>query len=672
MLLSVFPLAHSMNNRTKSRYWLILWCLTVTGMIYGRSLFLPLFFDDLTQLPYAATHSHAQLWQTAQFAYYRPLNFLLWKFFYDLRGFHDPVLNHAVNLLFQAANGMLVGILAEKWIKPEGDPALGRFQSAFISFGAATLFLFYPFSYQGVPWVGSLNHILAIFLMLLSIVGYGCWQAKKRPILAIGSLFCAFLAPFAHENGILIGLFVLLLEGIVLSSSRGILTASSLRRLMVAGIWCLPSAIWFVIWWNIPKPGNELFINGWEGIWQTSTYFLQGIAYPFTWMGAWLKARYGWNDIAVVWGLSGVGVGTAVLYHLRTQTSYRWIFPWLWSITSVLPAIIFLKFDYVINGPRLFMLASVGLAWGWTALFYGLYANLQKEPSFTFYLSRLALGGFVAVLLWQNYSFIQERMKLHEMLGSAVFQVVDETVKTNQAGKTAVFLNFPSWLAPQTSYALGHEGVLFLPDYISPAALVSAHTNQPANLTFGRVEAIRSPMPYFYGLYGDAPDWNTLSSGPADVFVAHYQPDTITIWPVGGLGTPPSNELLAKFQVTDGETAVFLHTAHVTTQNQHTTIALTWSATAPLEDVTMFVHLLDAEGQLAAQADGDVIAGAYPLSIWQPGATIQDIRHVEMPAAPTAVLLGLYHRTTGERLTAVSADGTPWTNNAVVLPPQLP
>ncbi|MEZ4644226.1 MAG: hypothetical protein R3E31_16090 [Chloroflexota bacterium] len=155
--------------------------------------------------PYVESRGYLELWTRAQLAYYRPLNFHLWKLFYDLLGEHNRLVNHGLNLLLHATNGWLVGWLAWKvWPRKQADQYLRPFLSA-------TLFLFFPFSYQGVPWVGSLNHLLAIFLMLLSLAAYLLWRQNGRRCWLFGGLLAALLAPFAHENGILVGPLVALL-----------------------------------------------------------------------------------------------------------------------------------------------------------------------------------------------------------------------------------------------------------------------------------------------------------------------------------------------------------------------------------------------------------------------------------------------------------------------------
>jgi hypothetical protein len=58
----------------------------------------------------------------------------------------------------------------------------------------------------------------------------------------------------------------------------------------------------------------------------------------------------------------------------------------------------------------------------------------------------------------------------------------------------------------------------------------------------------------------------------------------------------------------------------------------------------IFVHLVDASHNLVSQADGHALGGMVPLSLWQPGDRIADVRYLTMPAGggPYTVLVGVY------------------------------
>jgi len=76
-------------------------------------------------------------------------------------------------------------------------------------------------------------------------------------------------------------------------------------------------------------------------------------------------------------------------------------------------------------------------------------------------------------------------------------------------------------------------------------------------------------------------------------------------------------------------------------------------------DLKLFVHLVDANGNLLAQFDGHPREGDYPTSRWIPGELIEDTYPVllpaELPPGPYRLYFGLYDETTMTRL-PVSTD----------------
>jgi 4-amino-4-deoxy-L-arabinose transferase-like glycosyltransferase len=96
-------------------------------------------------------------------------------------------------------------------------------------------------------------------------------------------------------------------------------------------------------------------------------------------------------------------------------------------------------------------------------------------------------------------------------------------------------------------------------------------------------------------------------------------------------------------------------------------VRLFWQALqAPSVDYTVFVHLVDAAGNLAAQFDGQPLSGQYPTSIWSPGETVQDTIEVPVAAGSYRVFVGLYQVETLERLGA-EVKGVPQTDNQLSL-----
>ncbi|MBI5302824.1 MAG: glycosyltransferase family 39 protein [Chloroflexi bacterium] len=84
-------------------------------------------------------------------------------------------------------------------------------------------------------------------------------------------------------------------------------------------------------------------------------------------------------------------------------------------------------------------------------------------------------------------------------------------------------------------------------------------------------------------------------------------------------------------------------------------IALYWQAISEMErDYTVFVHLLDANGNIIAQADHQPQSGAYPTSIWDAGEAVRDPFALALPSELSpgkyTLRVGWYDLQTGARL----------------------
>jgi len=84
-------------------------------------------------------------------------------------------------------------------------------------------------------------------------------------------------------------------------------------------------------------------------------------------------------------------------------------------------------------------------------------------------------------------------------------------------------------------------------------------------------------------------------------------------------------------------------------------VTLYWEARQPPEDdYIVFVHLLDADGQLAASHDGPPMGGRYPTSAWLPGDVVPDTHHLvldpDVPAGAYRLQAGMYAWPSLERL----------------------
>ena len=104
-------------------------------------------------------------------------------------------------------------------------------------------------------------------------------------------------------------------------------------------------------------------------------------------------------------------------------------------------------------------------------------------------------------------------------------------------------------------------------------------------------------------------------------------------------------------------------------------VTLYWEASQRLDDSSdiyfVFVHLLDAEGNLVAQHDGPPRSGYYPHQAWIPGEIVPDIHPLaldaQLPTGTYRLQVGMYRWPVLERLPAWSVEGATLPDGIVVL-----
>lgn len=627
---------------------LLIWAGVVTLVVYGGALSLPFFFDDLVHIPFVDGHSWGEILRTSgNLAYYRPVSFLVWKGMSEVAGGHVAGHQHLFNLVVHALNAWLVGWLAGRlWGGDEG----GRVRLV-RQVLAVLFFVIFPFSYQAVPWVGALSHLLVTLWILLAVVFYVLWADTEWSPFAFMSLVFALVACFTHENGVLVGAFV-----VVVALTR---SQVSVRHTL---LWFVPAVVWLPIWWFAPKNVGDgatgIGVGSAETLLQNTAYFSQGITFPISWLGNFL-VDLGINDLIAALGLGGGFLLTVLIINIILGADRRMLLPYFWVAIAILPSVLFLTFDYVINGPRLLMVASVGAVWLWADFL----ANLTTRRLGTIFAIGLAL-----ITAGQSYLFVREKMMLHATLGDAYERLTAQVEGDGLTGRRSAVINLPSWIAPVSeTYALGHEGVQGYPDYAPIKSLVEVNSGETTNLVAGRIDALFPPPETFvYGIAGNAPDWREWGETQTAVYMTDLVEGRYEIKPVGELGRVKTDDLVASYRI-DGKKVVNLLSATASIQPHHLIIDLSWEmVNQPPSSVTVFVHLLDENGVLVAQSDGFPLAGAYPMSGWQNNEVVLDRRYLS--GNGNRLLVGLYDGASGERLEAISAETfLPLNDNATPL-----
>jgi hypothetical protein len=142
-----------------------------------------------------------------------------------------------------------------------------------------------------------------------------------------------------------------------------------------------------------------------------------------------------------------------------------------------------------------------------------------------------------------------------------------------------------------------------------------------------------------------------------------FAPDTIRLGPLK-IPMPAVTKMPADVQAQSarfGDVARLLG-YRLASQPDRFTLSLYWQAEQPDDiDYTVFVHLLNAAGQMVAGQDSQPAGGRYPTGIWEPGEIVSDERSFttgDLPAGTYQLEVGMYVVATGERLPVTLPDGT--------------
>jgi hypothetical protein len=117
-----------------------------------------------------------------------------------------------------------------------------------------------------------------------------------------------------------------------------------------------------------------------------------------------------------------------------------------------------------------------------------------------------------------------------------------------------------------------------------------------------------------------------------------------------------------------GEAVSLLAAATLANADGTLTVTLYWQAARPLtENATVFVHLLDENGEMIAQNDAQPVQNSYPLTVWPQGVIVVD-KHILPGVAARSLAVGLYNPGDFNRWPVVNPDGTLAVEGRVVLP----
>lgn len=639
--------------------------------LYGSTLSLPFFWDDVANFQFMFGRSLAQIWiDSSGFPYYRPLTFVLWRILQLTFGPLNPLPFHALNILTLIACGWMVGALATQLTRDDKPGFLEKPGLLLTGWLVGVLMTVFPFAALVVPLVASLFHL---FVTLLSVSACVCLlefeQTQKRRWATLALLLAA-LAPFAHESGMAVAALMAVcllirlpnLQSLIfrLRSGYSSRQVSSLPSLFVVALSFLCNLAFLPWWAGIPKerPEGSFAWAGWESLGQSLIFFFEGLTFPIQFLARPLMAA-GWSDI---WAVTLLGL-IAIAAAFALLNDRRWLMFGLgYGLLAALPALTALPFSYIIVSPRLMVVTAPAAAILWAMVIVGGTRRIASVPVRIGAAAAIAVAASIAPAL-----HIVKEVRLHHLALDHLWSFVAEA-KSHPAEKLLV-VNPVNWIAPvQATYALGHEGVEVMPGYLTPQLMAWAHTQ-----ALYQVDGVTFPLIFpqlndiYFSTWGGGLDWEAMAERvrSADrVALIRYADDQIRYEEVGRV-LPATGKAKVSF-----EERIWLTDAQAALTSDAIELHLNWRVNA-VSGEDIFANAADCAGNVLGLSGGAGMGGIYPIWLWQPGESIHEVRRIPLDApSPDGcyrVGIGLFNPQTGERTPATNENGTRLDNDVFVL-----
>jgi len=636
-------------------------CLTalaLTAGLYADALRLPLFSDDLLQIPWLESISWAQIWSgPSPYGYYRPLWYSMWRAWGWVAGGLRPGGLHFLNLAAHFAAAWLAGLLAAAWIRPNPDtrhPA----PRALPSVAATGIFAIFPFARQAVAWPGAIYNPIVSAMAIAAILAYDRARSRRSAGWLTLALVLTVLGPLTYETGLMVAPAIVLLE-----------TVGFWRRRWSPRVhwWGLLPILTFggtLAFWRLMRgTGVTSFGLTFNDLAKNISYVVQGVTYPTAPWGQSLTSLSTLEPIRALWVIALPTLALLLWVGLHRQPDACALGVGL-IVLFALPPTVSMAADWFALAPRFLYTTAVGTAILWSVAATAAWEQVGRVTAR--YRSRTLEGAaLIATLavLTPAILFVRQGMHLYALAGQSIWAAAQAAQQAAQiapgdgGGVPLLLVNLPSRITPrQRMYPLGFEGITPLPQRVTADGLVAVHTGleEPVQAVASGLVAGEEPRTYSRTLWGPELGWEGLadrSRWAGTVYVARYAPDAIWLAEAGGSASESvSRTPMARFSDESSDQKIsLLARSAVCDREGQISLAVTWESSTAIEtDVTVFAHLLDSDGALLSQADGYPLLGMRPFWLWRAGERLRDVRNfTPVPPGEYTVRVGLWELASG-------------------------
>lgn len=610
--------------------------------LYWPTLSLPLIYDSLLHIRIANSLTWADVWlPNSAFGFFRPMTFVPLLMVNQLFGQYPAMLLHASNVLQHALNVLLL-----IWL---GKRVLGQWRYGFV---AGLLFATFPFSYQAVAVYGHNVHPTIANFILLGLHSYLSGLREKRPLFPLITALCFGFALLTHESAVLFGPLAALVQWTQPAHKPRLSWQTIDPRRAPWVYYLLAGILYLIVYQFLPisrAPQAEAVTA--VSYQFRALYLLQAAVYPLAWVGQ----KMGLTAVFIILLSILIYLGWVVWHGWQSKRPFPLLLGvgW-WGLCYVLIGLP-LSTDYLLRGPRLLYLGSLGVCLVWSALLIGV--TPQKRWQWA------GRGVIITAVLLINTQFIRQKEATYHQLTAPVDLMLETINPATDGG--VIFINLPQWINTQNpQYPIGVELVSMMGGYLFVEELVTFNMETAVSAQATFVAEQFNEAPYTVGLHDQTPitelDWS--AEGVQHLFLTTYPDEAPQTTYVGHLDDLPAGEPIATFGpyvLTAAQATLCQNDLEIELQWQHEPSQVT-------PTVTMFVQALGADGQLVKQADGPPFG--LRADLLQTKRPYTDIRTLNIEQTASAILIGVYDFTTGERLLAEDEHKRPLPDNALQLP----
>jgi len=615
----------------------------LVSFLYGDALSLPLFSDDLVQIPWLESISWRELWTSpSPYGYYRPLWYTIWRGWGELAGGLRPFGLHLLNLVAHFVAAWLTGLLAARWLSPGAD----REERSIAAALAAAFFAVFPFSRQAVAWPGAVYNPLVSGMAAAAVLAYDSGRGGRGGRWPGIALVLAALSSLTYESGILVAPLIVGVELI------GWLKA----RWETRSWWPLAFIALFVATWVLWRSmrGTGVMASGLtvSDLWHNAAYLAQGLIFPLAPLAQGFATWTGVDPVLSLWLVALPSLLLLGWWLARDNRDVVFLGVG-WFGLFALPPVISMKADWFALAPRFLYMTAAGVSLLWAAVLTPSIARTRRRR-------RVVVTVLIAaVSLVPAASFVRDGMRLYRMAGEAIWDAA-ETVTDEQR---VLLVNLPRRITPSRRlYPLGFEGITPLPMRVTAEGLTRVNggvRNAAEAVAFGIV-ATEQPKAYTYELFGRTVGWQEVASAAREagaVYLTHYEPGRIHLVDAGGV---EAGSVGGDVQARYGDRIDLLDTSHTCDRAGQIRLTTWWRARSDIEvDVSVFAHLVGSGGEVAAQADGRPLMGMLPFWLWERAEVVRDVRRFPpVESGIYTVQLGVWEPATGTQwsVTGLSDD----------------